>query len=177
MKLVILLGSPHRKGTTACLAEAFQRGALAAGHTVKTVFLPGEKIAPCLACNACKKTGACVQKDGAAAILRELDAADGFVFVSPVYYFGMSAQLKALIDRFYGAYPSLRGRGFPTALLTACADEEDWTTEPIVSHYRAICRYMDFTDRGIVAASGCESPEAEGLARYLAEAEALGRTF
>ena len=176
MHIIILLGSPHKQGTTAKLASRFERGALAAGHTVETVYVPGEKIAPCLGCNVCRKTGTCVQKDDAPALLDKLMQADGLVFVSPLFYFNMTAQLKALIDRFYSK-PALLEKHFRACLLTAGADAEDWAFEPIRKTFTAICRYMQFEERGAVAAFGCPSPDSDTLAPYLEEAEALGKTI
>lgn len=174
MRIVILLGSPHKEGTTARLAAAFERGALAAGHTVETVYVPGEKISPCLSCGVCRKTGACVQRDGAPALIDKLMEADGIVFVSPLFYFNLTAQLKSLIDRFYSR-PALRESRPKAFLLTAGADAEDWAFAPVKEEFRALCRYMQFTESGTVAAYGCASPACEALAGYEKAAEELGR--
>lgn len=176
MRIVILLGSPHRQGTTARLAAAFEKGALDAGHAVETVYVPGEKIAPCLSCGVCRKTGACVQKDGAPALIDKLMAADGIVFVSPLFYFNLTAQLKSLIDRFYSK-PALRDRHPKACLLTAGADAEEWAFKPVTEEFKALCRYMQFTDGGTVTAYGCASPEAPEMEGYLKTAETLGKEF
>lgn len=174
MRIMILLGSPHKQGTTAKLAAAFEKGALLAGHSVETVYVPGEKVAPCLSCGVCRKTGSCAQRDSAPGLIDKLMTADAIVFVSPLYYFNMTAQLKTLIDRFY-MKPALRDTHPKACLLTAGADDEDWAFAPIQEAFRAICRYMRFTEGGIVAAYGCASPDAEELNKYLEEAETLGK--
>lgn len=176
MRIVILLGSPHRHGTTAKLAAAFEKGALSAGHSVESVFVPGEKIAPCRSCDICRKTGTCMQQDSAPMLTDKLMEADAVVFVSPLFYFNMTAQLKALIDRFY-ARPALREKRLRACLLTAGADAEPWAYEPIQSEFHVLCRYMQFIDSGCVAAFGCASPDVEPLAQYLEAAEALGRAI
>lgn len=176
MHIILLLGSPHRQGTTAKLAAAFEKGAAAAGHTIEKIYLPGEKIAPCLSCDVCRKTGVCVQKDGAPAVIEKLMRADGVVFASPLFYFNLTAQLKALIDRFYSK-PALRDKRLKACLLTAGADAEDWAFAPIKAVFGAMCRYMQFTEGGIVAAYGCASPASEAFAEYEKAAEALGRAF
>lgn len=176
MHIIILLGSPHPKGTTAQLAARFESGARAAGHTTETVFVPGLKIAPCLSCGVCREKGVCVQRDDAPAVLEKLMRADGVVFVSPLFYFNLTAQLKALIDRFY-AVPALRDRRLKACLLTAGADEEAREYAPVLSVFDAVCRYMQFENGGTVAALGCPAPDAEAMGQYLKAAEALGRGF
>ena len=176
MHIIILLGSPHKNGTTARLAAAFEKGAVNAGHTVETVFVPGKKIAPCLSCGVCRKTGACVQRDDAPAVLEKLMRADGIAFVSPLFYFNLTAQLKALIDRFYGV-PALRDKHPKACLLTAGADVDDWAFDAVKGEFDVLCRYMQFENAGIVAGYGCASPAAADLDRYCTEAQALGGAF
>lgn len=176
MRIVILLGSPHRQGTTAKLAAAFEKGALSSAHTVETIYVPGKKIAPCLSCGVCRKTGSCAQQDDAPALIDKLMQADTVVFVSPLFYFNLTAQLKSLIDRFY-AKPELREKHLKACLLTAGADAEDWAYEPVKSEFNVLCRYMQFENSGCVAAYGCPSGDAAAMEQYLKEAEALGRSL
>ena len=94
MKIVVLTGSPHKKGTSALLADAFIAGAEAAGHSVTRFDCAFLHIGGCRGCDACRKSGGvCVQRDDMAEILPALIAADLVAFVSPIYYFGLSAQL------------------------------------------------------------------------------------
>lgn len=102
-KLVVLQGSPRRKGNTAALAREVIRGARAAGAEVTEFFLQDMKIAGCIACGGCRRKGArgCVIKDDMQVIYPVARAADAVLFASPIYWFTVSAQLKACMDRFY----------------------------------------------------------------------------
>lgn len=101
MKKVLAIVSSHRKGgNSELLVDEFVKGAEESGHTVEKVCLREKKIAPCLACEACLKNGGtCVQKDDMTEVLAKLMAADVIVLSTPVYYYSVCAQLKAMIDR------------------------------------------------------------------------------
>lgn len=103
MKILVLAGSPHKNGTSNTLVREFARGAEEAGHSVKIYDAAKGNIRPCLGCDRCGMAGDCVQKDDGNAVLAELLASDMVVFATPVYYFGMSAQLKTVVDRFMRA--------------------------------------------------------------------------
>ena len=111
MKILILDGSPHPNGTTSLLRKAFAEGALSAGHTVDTFHTAKEDLHPCLGCNHCRNTGdGCVYKDGMEKLNPLLLMADCVVFSTPLYYFGMSAQIKMAIDRFFANNQVLRAQ-------------------------------------------------------------------
>ncbi len=80
---------------------------------------------------------------------------DMMVLVTPLYYFGMSAQLKTVIDRFYSFNGILMERNLKTALIVAAWDNQDWTMKDIKSHYETLCRYLNFQDQGQILGIGC----------------------
>jgi len=99
-RILILAGSPRKNGNSAALCRAFAQGAEKSGHQVETIFLRDKKIGYCLACYHCKKSGGiCIIKDDMADILDKMNAADVLVMASPVYFYSIDAQMKALIDR------------------------------------------------------------------------------
>lgn len=102
-KVLVLLGSPRKKGNSAILAAQIARGAKAAGAKVETVFLHGLKIAPCNSCYACQKerSKGCAIKDAMQDLYPKLLEADAWVVASPVYWFTMSAQTKLFLDRCF----------------------------------------------------------------------------
>lgn len=104
MKIVILKGSPRKSGNSNLLAEAFKAGAAEAGHEVYEFDYTRQRVGGCLGCGVCKMNGSCVQKDDFGAIRDKLVEADMIVFATPIYYFGMSGQLKNVIDRFYSVH-------------------------------------------------------------------------
>ena len=109
MRILVLNGSPRPKGNTKGMVEAFREGAVSVGHHVDVVDVCRLKINGCLACEYChtKGHGACVQKDGMQQIYDLLKEAEMLVLASPIYYHGITGQLKCVIDRFYSAaYPT-----------------------------------------------------------------------
>ena len=100
MKITVLQGSPNRDGSTAVLIENFVKGAQESGHTASVIDTAHGNISPCIGCVACGYEGSCVRHDDIAQIREEILASDMIVFATPLYYYGMSAQLKTVIDRF-----------------------------------------------------------------------------
>ena len=100
MNILILSGSPRKGGNTDLLVEAFVKGA-SQKHHVEVVSVHDNMVNPCMGCNACfkSKDNTCVQKDDMQTIYDKMGHADMLVIASPVYFYGLSAQLKAVIDR------------------------------------------------------------------------------
>ena len=94
MKIVVLGGSPNKKGSTHILADCFRQGAEEAGHAVEMIDIAHADIHPCIGCIHCGYEGPCVQKDDVEIIRKKILDADMLVFATPLYYYGMSAQLK-----------------------------------------------------------------------------------
>lgn len=126
-KNIVIVTSSLRAGSNSdALAEAFARGAREAGHTVETISLKGKSIAFCRGCLACQRTGKCVMSDDATPIAERIAQADVVVFASPVYYYGLSGQLKTLLDRCNPLYS--RNYAFRSVYLLASAAEDDPST-------------------------------------------------
>lgn len=173
MKIAVLLGSPHKKGSSSLLAEQFIKGAEEAGHSVTALDVAHMEIRPCVACNACKKTGKCVQKDEMEAVRGELESADLIAFVTPLYYMNMSAQLKTVIDRFYAFGESLKGK--KTVLISASASEN--ISDILCANYKAINGYLGMEDRGAVLGEGCPVPPVTAASPYMEKAYELGKSL
>lgn len=154
MNIIMITGSPHKKGTSELLADEFERGALNAGHSVSRFDAAFMDIAPCAACDFCLSSGECCAEDNMRILTDELLKADAAVFVTPIYYFGMSAQLKRVIDRFYAVNSTLEKQKKRAVLLATCADDRPWVWEPLVTHFEAICRYLGWENSGELIASG-----------------------
>jgi len=92
-------GSPRRNGNTELLIKEFMRGAKAGGHKPELIILSELKISPCTSCGSCQKTGKCIINDDMQLMHKKLVEADCIVFASPIYFCGVSAQLKSFIDR------------------------------------------------------------------------------
>lgn len=155
MKIIILQGSPNKNGSTSILVEEFTRGAKSAGHSVQRFDIAEMNINPCLGCVACGYEGPCVQKDDNDKIRRSILNADMIAFATPLYYYGVSAQLKTVIDRFCAYNSSITRKHMKSALLAVAWNSNNWTFEALVDHYETLVRYLDFEDCGVVLGSGC----------------------
>ncbi len=99
MKVLGIFGSPRRQGNSDILMKAFLQGAAEAGALVEEVFLRELKISPCLEIYHCFKDGTCPIKDEMRELYDKLIEADVVALASPVFFYSVSAQAKAMIDR------------------------------------------------------------------------------
>lgn len=171
MKIVVLEGSPNKNGSSNMLAKEFIRGAQEAGHSVEVVDTAHADIHPCTGCVHCGYEGPCVQKDDVEQIRGQILGADMMVFVTPLYYYGMSAQLKTMIDRFCAFNSSIQGKGMKAAILSAAWNSDNWTFDALEAHYETLLRYLNLTDMG----RGCGTPSMTKHSRYMKQAYELGK--
>ncbi len=177
MNIVILMGSPNKNGSTAILADSFARGAAEAGHDCEIIDVCRADVHPCTGCVRCGYEGPCAQKDGAEYIRGKLLSADMAVFATPLYYYGMTAQLKAVVDRFCSYNSSLNSRHLRSALLTVAWNADDWTFDALTAHYKALVRYIRFRDMGMVLGYGCGTPSMTRASQYPDQAYRLGKSL
>ena len=97
--VLVISTSLRAKSNSDILAERLIAGTKDAGHQVEQISLKGKTIGFCKGCLACQKTQKCVQKDDAVMIAEKVMNADTLVFVTPIYYYEMSGQMKTLLDR------------------------------------------------------------------------------
>ncbi len=119
MKVLLINGSPHRDGCTATALAEVSRTLNEEGVETETLWLGKEPIPGCIACGACRKTGACFYHDLVNDCADRLTQADGLIVGSPVYYSGASGQLCSFLDRlFYSG--SSRFAYKPAAAVVSC---------------------------------------------------------
>jgi multimeric flavodoxin WrbA len=156
MKIVVITSSPHSKeeSTSIYLADRFTEGARSAGHEVFTFDAAHEETHPCQGCDKCGMDGPCIFKDAIEnKLMPKMLEADLIVLTTPLYYFGMSAQLKVIVDRFYSRTGKLHGK--KSIMMATAYNNADWTMEALVNHYETLVRYMEWQDVGRVMATGC----------------------
>jgi len=102
-RILGIVGSPRRGGNTEILIDEVLAGAEETGALTEKLILNELNISPCQACNACYKNSECIQKDDMQKILEKMNQSDVWVFGTPIYWWGPTAQFKAFIDRWYGA--------------------------------------------------------------------------
>lgn len=177
MKILVLESSPHKNGSSNLLAERFMQGATEAGHTVTVFDAARANLHPCLGCDACGMAGTCCQKDDMAELKEKILDTDMLVFVTPLYYFGISTQLKMVIDRFYSFNGELTSKHLKTALIVAAWDSRKWAMDDISGHYQTLCRYLNFKDEGMILGYGCGSVAMTKGTAYPQKAYELGKSL
>ncbi|MDF2678677.1 MAG: NADPH-dependent reductase, partial [Bacillota bacterium] len=134
-------------------------------------------INSCLGCNHClKNEGKCVyEHDDMIEIILQLLTVDAVVLVSPLYYFGMTAQLKRVIDRFYSVNSLLRESSKKLYLIAAGADTDDWAMDAIKAHYKSLCKYLQWQESGTLLAYGLSTKQDAENSEYKLMAMKFGK--
>lgn len=99
MNIIAFLGSPRENGNTELLLKEIVKGVQSSGPEVKTFMLNRMNIQPCQNCGGCEETGECIIDDDMPEIYLDIRKADRIILASPIFFFGLSAQTKAMIDR------------------------------------------------------------------------------
>ena len=175
MKILVITGSPRKNGNSNTLAEHFIRGAKEAGHEIVRFDAAFKEVHPCIACNKCGMNGACVLKDDFEFVRKHILDAGMVVFATPMYYFGISAQIKAVIDRFYAINGSIHVPK-KAALLMTYADNNKRKEKAITDHYEVLLDYLGWSDAGRVIAPGVWPVGAVNRTKYPELAYQLGKS-
>jgi multimeric flavodoxin WrbA len=180
-KVLVLLGSPRKKGNSSMLAERIARGAESAGASVETLFLHEMTIAPCKSCYACQKpkSRGCSINDDMQGIYRKMLEARAWVIASPVFWFNMSAQTKIWMDRCFalGAYTENPFKGRRIALAMSYGDEDPFASGCVnaLRTFQDAYRYVGAHIVGMVYGSAMEAGAIASNKSLLKEAEELGK--
>lgn len=188
-KLLILVGSPRRNGNSATLAEAVRRGAEAAGSDVTLRFLDDYISGFLRDCRQCRRPdGECAIDDPYRALFfQDFLPARGVIFCSPIYWYGVSAQIKAFFDRsfcYYAAsYPGSEDALAAMAgkrLGVVLASEETYpgVALGIIHQIQEFSRYTGSDFVGVVRGAGNSRGEVRrDPSDPVGDAERLGREF
>jgi multimeric flavodoxin WrbA len=99
MDVLVFLGSPRKKGNSEVLTEALLEGVRNEGGMPEIIRLCDLKISPCISCGGCDKTGKCVVEDDMTPLYEKIISTDKIILASPIFFYGITAQAKAFIDR------------------------------------------------------------------------------
>ena len=125
-KIVVITGSPRKKGNSFAMTEAFIKAAEAKGHSVIRFDAAMKKLGGCHACETCFKTGkACTFDDDFNTIAPAILEADAVVFTTPVYWYSIPAQIKCVIDRIFSFVVGGKDISGKECALIACCEEDD----------------------------------------------------
>ena len=173
-KIVILVGSMRKGGNTDLLAQAFTEGA-GKNNDVEIVSVADYKVNPCIGCNSCftRKEHKCFQNDDMGVIYEKLRTADIVVIASPVYFYGISAELKAVIDRLHTPMRN-EFQIKKLALLLVGAESLPNLFDAIKLQYQLVLDFFHLEDAGMVLVRGVKDKgDIEGN-EALKEAYELG---
>lgn len=154
--VIVLVGSTRKGGNTDLLVQAFVAGA-EKNNTVEIISVADYKVNPCIGCNSCfeRAGNECFQQDDMQKIYGKLKRADIVVIASPVYFYGISAQLKAIIDRLHTPMRnSYQIKKLALILVGAATLPELF--DAIKLQYRLVLNYFQLEDAGMVLVSGAK---------------------
>ena len=176
MNILILSGSPRKGGNTELLVEAFVKGA-AERHQVEVVSVRNYKVSPCMGCDACfnSKDNSCAQKDDMHLIYEKMAKADMLVIASPVYFYSISAQLKAIIDRLHNPIRDSFNIQKMALLLVGAASLPE-LFDAILAEYNLCLNYFHMEDAGKVLVRGAANKGDIQNTNALNEAYQLGKS-
>lgn len=179
-KVLVVLGSPRKKGNSSILAEHIAKGARMAGAKVQTIFLHDMDISPCRSCYACQKPGSrgCSIKDDMQKIYEIMLGAHAWVIASPVYWFNMSAQTKIWMDRCF-ALPAhgtdpFSGKRIAIAMSYGGDDPFDSGCVNALRTFQDAFGFVGANIVGMVYGSAMGAGEIKASKDLLAKAEELG---
>jgi len=168
MRITTLLGSAKKKGNTATVLGWVEEELKSLGHDAERVYLNSKSIRGCLGCAKCRENPdeiACVQKDDAIDIMEQMISSEVVLFASPIYFWGFSAQLKALIDRGYSLVTNYHKPGHTSlmegkrlGLLVTGADPYEDNAEGMFTAFDRIVDFLLARKSGKLYVGECSVP-------------------
>lgn len=176
-KIIVLVGSMRKGGNTDLIAQSFAKGA-GENNEVEIISVADYKVNPCIGCNSCftREGNNCFQDDDMKIIYEKLKSADMLVIASPVYFYGISAQLKAIIDRLHTPMRnSFHIKKLALLLVGAASLPELF--DSIKMQYQLVLNYFKLEDAGMVLVRGVNNIGDIKNTDALSEAYNLGKSI
>jgi multimeric flavodoxin WrbA len=168
MRITTILGSAKKNGNTATVLGWIEEELTSQGHEVERIYLNNKTIGGCLGCAKCRENPAeiaCVQKDDAIGIMQKMIASEAVLFASPIYFWGFTAQIKALIDRGYALVTNYHKPGHTSlmqdkriALLVTGADAYEDNAEGMFTAFDRIVDFLLARKTGELYVGECSLP-------------------
>jgi multimeric flavodoxin WrbA len=169
MKLLSLLGSPKPKGNTASVLDVIEGEFKAQGHEVERINVAEKDVHGCIACLNCKNTAdeaGCIFKDDMVGIIDRMIESDIILFASPIYFWSVTAQMKAVIDRSFSLYTNYHKpdhasllKGKSIALLTTGGGVYDGNAELIGTAFKNFSKALIMKNAGELFVGSFSSPD------------------
>jgi len=173
-KVLILSGSPRKNGNSDMLCDEFMKGAIESGNEVEKIRVAEKKIGFCLGCYACENTGVCAIKDDMAEVLQKMIDVDVIVLASPVYFYSIDAQLKALIDRTVARWLEVKDKEF--YYIVTAADAELESAETTIACFRGYAECVEGAkEMGIIYGMGAYERGEIRNSKAMTEAYEMGK--
>lgn len=176
-KVLILSGSPRKGGNSDLLCDEFARGAIESGNNVEKIRVATKKIEPCSGCYFCRDNGGqCAHRDDMAEILQKMIDADVLVLASPVYFYSIAAQLKAVIDRTVARWLEVKNKEF--YYIVTMADERIASADTTIACFRGYADCVEGAEeKGIIIGNGVYEPEEIKSTEAMEKAYTMGKNI
>lgn len=174
-KVLILSGSPRKDGNSDLLCDEFMRGTIESKNEVEKIFIRDKKIGCCNACYYCtSNNGKCAVNDDMSEIIDKMQSADVIVMASPVYFYSIDAQMKAVIDRCVARWRDIPDKEF-YYIMTAAEDSKT-VMDCTLECFRGFARCLDnATEKGVIFGKGVYEKGEIKNTRYMKEAYEMGK--
>ncbi len=174
-KVLILSGSPRVGGNSDLLCDEFMKGALEAGNRVEKINVATRKIGFCRGCYHCEShAGVCALKDDMAEVLEKMLAADAIVMATPVYFYAICAQLKAVIDRSVARWLEFKDKEF--YYIMTSAEDSDEVMACTLECLRGFAACLEGSvEKGVVYGKGVQGKGEVKGSPYMKQAYEMGK--
>lgn len=158
--VLVLMSAGTRHGNTDRLTDAYIRGLVKKGHTVTKIYLGSIRMAGCRGCGACQRNGnRCVVQDDMQRLYPLFAQCDTLVMASPLYFWTITARLKAFVERLYAISKEDKYPEKETVLLMTAGDDKENTFDHAQSYFHIISSVLGGHEAGIYCAGGCTECE------------------
>lgn len=176
MKIVAIVGSPREKGNTNFLVDTALEAAGKSGIETEKIILNNYNIQPCLGHKDCASYKFCLQKDDAPAILDKFAQADGVILATPVYWYNVTSQMKAFIDRNYFPYKhNVKYKAVTVGLIVVAEVEGIEETLHTLNQFVDWWFHIDKANKFIVQGYALTPGDISRKKQVVNAAKALGR--
>lgn len=166
--VLVLMSAGTKLGNTDRLTDAYIKGLIVKGHSVTKVYLGSMQIEGCRGCGVCQRLAhRCAVKDGMQDLYPLFAECDTIVMASPLYFWTVTARLKAFIERLYAISVDDKYPSKDTVLLMTAGDDKDTTFEHPLRYFRLISQVLGGNEKGVYLAGGCTG--CEELAREISK--------
>ena len=178
MKVLIFNGSPRKGNTYTAVNRLIDGMDAAGGFETKVINANNVEVSPCIACLACNCDSRCVFEDDTNDIMDAIEEADAVIFATPVYWWGVTAQLKLIIDKMYSCFVKLEEMKKKTGVIVIGeAEQDDPQYRIIPTQFECIADCLGWEMRFAKTYTAGEVDDLAGNSEALEEINGLWETL